>query len=120
MIIKIAIPTSDRINISDDLLSCEFFKIIEVECGKITGEIFLQNKQFKAANMNEEANLESVNNTLSGCDFIISSLESDELKNYFTGKGKEIAVTTEKILSNVAFSFISELIRKESNTCCCP
>jgi len=120
MNIKIAIPTNDRLNISSDMFRCEFFKIIEVKCGKIIGEDFLENTFFKSAKDKEDVALDFINNLLFDCDFIITSTLSNNVKNYFMSRGKKIVLTSENLISNITHSFICELARKESDTICSP
>ena len=120
MMTKIAIPTNDKINISNDLLRSESFIIIEVACGKITAEYFIENKTVKTGNNNEKIAPNNIGELLHNCDIIIVSNLIENVRNYFAAGNKEIVLTSEKIITNIANNFICELVRKESNTLCCP
>ncbi|MGD0712295.1 MAG: hypothetical protein ABR968_14060 [Bacteroidales bacterium] len=113
----LAIPTSDKIHLTETFEASDFFKIINVESGKIIEESFLQNKFLKA---NAKEYVAGVYGMLSDCNYILTINCSEEIRNYFKERKKIVVPTTEKIITNAVSGFIIELTREDSNTCCCP
>jgi predicted Fe-Mo cluster-binding NifX family protein len=120
MNITIAIPTNDKINISEKLEDSDFFKIITVECGKVKDEKFLQNKLPKTLKNSRIEYVAGISSMIPDCNYILVKECSEEIRNYFKEKKIEIVPSQEKIITNAVLNLICELAQKESDTCCCP
>jgi predicted Fe-Mo cluster-binding NifX family protein len=120
MKLKIAIPTSDKISISQNFLTPEFFKIITVGCGKIMEESFVQNKYLETFKNNRRECINGIMDLLKDCNYLLSINCNEEVIKYFKDRKIIMVPTSEKIVSNAVFFFISEMAQKESDTCCCP
>jgi len=120
MTIKIALPTNDRINISENITGSEFFKIISVDNGKIVEEKFLQSKFSEILKNKPVECVAKICDMIADCNYILTHSCSEEIKNYFKERKKIIVPTSEKIITNVVVDFIKELTTEESDTCCSP
>lgn len=111
---KIAIPTIDKINIAEKFDEAAFLKIISVEYGKISYEIFVSVPSLK--NTDNLERMEIFNN----CSEVIVNDISASARKFFDIKKIKLIKATDTIITNIEIAYINELIRKESDTCCCP
>jgi len=119
MKIKIAIPTDDKINISENFDTSDFFKLITIENREIASEKFIRNSAIES--QKDSTNyIKQIIILLNDCDYIILKNISADVKKYLEEQNKNIVETSEKIITNAELNFLTELIRNESNTCCCP
>jgi len=114
MIMKIAIPTNDGVNISNNFFNSNSFKVFTVEKGFIIGE------EVRTFNEEDEIPDQKMIDCVSDCDvFILDNKDSIDCE---LEKESEILIkkTCDIIITNIIVDFKNEQRRIESNYCCCP
>lgn len=119
MIIKIAIPTDDKLNISACSVNSVFFKVTAFHKENILSEEYRENPLPPGKSETSENN-NKIFELISDCDVIITTSVSREFSEYLKSRNKRLQLTTDKIMTNAVQKFIFEFNRMESNTCCCP
>ncbi|MFC2096751.1 hypothetical protein ACFLSI_00310 [Bacteroidota bacterium] len=111
---KIAIPTNDGINISNNFFNTLSFKIFTVEKGNIIDE------EMRTYNDKHTTTLEKKIDFISDCDVYIIDNKDSIANKLMTEKEKAIEKTGDSIITNIIVDFKNEQQRIESNTICCP
>jgi hypothetical protein len=112
MKIKLALPTEDKLHISDSMFKADFFKIITFDSVNIIQEEY--------RDVHSGMNNKEIYDMISDCDVILFRAISKEFTEYLKTQKKQVIITTEKIITNAALKYVSEFYQRESNTCCCP
>jgi hypothetical protein len=107
---KIAVPTNDGINITREL-PAKGFHVFTVELGEITGEELRWNKT-----NDNGANEDGPFNLVKDCSAILVNNSMTNGKS----SGKQIIPVSGTIITRIIWDYLSDVIRKEANTCCCP
>jgi hypothetical protein len=113
VIMKIAIPTNDIIHIDPVPGSSEGFVVFTVHSGKITEAEFRQNPE-KGQEVDE-----LVRNCLKDCSHVIIP-GIPGIKTKSVHEKVMVSFTKETLITNIIWSFMTDLHRNEANTCCCP
>jgi hypothetical protein len=117
---KISIPTNDKIFVSENFESSEFFKVITIDCGMIKSEKFVKNNINKQGPLGGTVQIAKTIELIADCDYIVARNPSDALKNYIKERKKTLLATTENIITNAEITIINDIVRMASDTCCCP
>lgn len=107
---KIAVPTNDRISISNNIINAFYFKIFTVSVYGIIHE------EFREKGQTSEASYASVKDCLT----VLTLSHDTQFENYVASRNVECAITNKKIITNAIVNYVNELIYKESNITCSP
>ncbi len=119
---KIAVPSNDKLNISNHFFCTKSFKIFTLEKGSIVNEEYRYNN-FSGCNSAEKdikKNQEMIYDLIRDCNTLIVRDIKDCHNEYLQNQNIEIVITDEKIITTAVLNYYGEIIRQESNTCCCP
>jgi predicted Fe-Mo cluster-binding NifX family protein len=92
---RIAIPSKDKINISEEFNSASFFLIFEIGNGVITNEEIRKNPVESNLNIALSENNSILFNLLCDCQIIICRKIPHELVTSFKGAGLQVLKTLE-------------------------
>ncbi|MBI5217818.1 MAG: hypothetical protein HY958_02685 [Bacteroidia bacterium] len=120
MKIKLALPSEDKLNISDSLFKTYFFKITTFDTATIIHEEYRETYTIIDVNAETEKNYKKIYEIIADCDVIIFRTISEKFANYLKSREKQVIITPEKIITNAVLKYVIEYNQRESNTCCCP
>ena len=112
---KIAIPTNDGLTLSPDFGQAKGFLVLTLELGKITREEMRWNKLSEVL-----CSPEGFLNHLHDCRAVLVSAIGPTYKGLLERQETEIVRTKESIITNAYLNYRETILRKDSNTCCCP
>ena len=115
MIMKIAIPTNDGLNIEPVFEEARGILVISFELGEIVQEEMRWNKLQDILTSGEGFFC-----TCKDCDTILVNTISDRFEGVLTTKGKKVHHTHEKIITRALVNYMQEQLRREPDYCCCP
>jgi hypothetical protein len=112
---KIAIPTSDGINIGKNLIDSTSYLIFYVQFGEIIDEE-VRPILFNNILTDEECLLSPIDD----CSVIISDGMNENIATALIKKKKEVVHTGESNITKIVMNYLNNSLLKESNTLCCP
>ena len=115
MIMKIAIPTNDGLNIEPVFEAARGILVITFELGEIVQEEMRWNKLQDMLTSGEGFFC-----TCRDCDDILVNSISDRFESVLTAKGKIVQHTKETIITRALVQYMQEQLRREPDYCCCP
>jgi predicted Fe-Mo cluster-binding NifX family protein len=115
MIMKIAIPTHDGLNITPIFEHAKGTLVISVEFGEIIREEMRWNKLVDILN-SPDGFLCNV----SDCDTVLVNHISERCNKILTLKGKEVYTVNETIITSAFLHYMKERADQKSNYCCAP
>jgi len=112
---KIAIPTDDGLFIAKDFLISKAFLVFTIRFNKITGQ---------EMRWNNPPDIQSGKNNfisrIEDCDTVILHSLDETISKELTAKKIKWIITDQEIITSIATENVDKIVRKESNTCCCP
>ncbi len=118
----IAIPTTDKISISDNPRESAFFKIVTFMGEELTDEEFRPNP-LNGDNLDSPitmAEAERLVSLLSDCDIIITGDPEGTLANSPVGYMINTLFSEEYLITRAAGLYNEEYLQQERNCCCSP
>ncbi len=119
---KIAIPTENKIVVSNDPRKSGFFKVVALKGEDIVSEEFRSNPLGRGPSgtplTSREADL--VLTTLSDCDVLIYGTEKNHFFNSRIPRHISTVKTNESIITSAVLDFNNRFLYNERNTCCSP
>ena len=112
---KIAIPTSDGINIGKNLINTTGYLVFTIQFGEIIEEE-LRPILLNDILVNEELFLTPIED----CSVIFSGRMNEDLSAVLVNKKKEVVQTNESNITKIVMNYLNTSLVKESNTLCCP
>ena len=112
---KIAIPTSDGIHISDHLANATGYLVFSVEFGEIVEEEL----RIIGGKVNNGMN-EPFLSIQHDCSALIIHSKNNKRISVPQLKDIEVVQTTELVITNIVMSYLNIALLQESNTTCCP
>lgn len=119
---RIAVPTKDKISVSNDPRGALFFKVITFRGSDIVEEEF---RKCPLSGINSTAQLSNrevdcVATILADCDVLVGP-NSEDMSGFFRINNYiNTASTRQKIITTAAIEYNRNYCRQESNTCCSP
>jgi len=117
---KIAIPTNDKVTVSNSLTEAHWFLIFEFKSEQVTDVNILENSRYKNSDMRLNKLFEQLGKLLADCDVIMvhenDPVDSDLLTN---NRLKEVR-TREGFITNAVINQNTRMVRYNSNRCCSP
>lgn len=110
---KIAIPTDNGIRINKSLAEATEMLISTLEFGKVVRQ---EIRLLPAGALRNGVTIDCI----SDCDTVILGETDDKKSQYLNAGHFNIITTNESIITNVLMHYISEVMVKESDTCCAP
>ncbi|MEI6577547.1 MAG: hypothetical protein WCO63_15330 [Bacteroidota bacterium] len=111
---KIAIATTDGLNMSSSYEEARGFLIIKENFNEIVHEELRWKPGLEKTDFNRDYLM------ISACSQLVVREISVAAKQFFMDKGIAVFVTKEDIITNVILHFLEKHYREASNTCCCP
>ncbi|MCX6270274.1 MAG: hypothetical protein NTU44_03470 [Bacteroidetes bacterium] len=112
---KVAIPTDDGLHISPNCERAKGFMVASVENGHITGEEMRWNPSPDPTDPRTAALA-----VIEDCNVIIAGDKWHNCAYVHEVTDKEIIVVRENIITNVLVDYLTMMLMRDSNTCCCP
>jgi hypothetical protein len=112
---KVAIPTSDGLMLDCHSKDAKGLMVLTISTDKVVNEEMHWIPKTCCNHTTENFLKES-----SGCDYIIVSETDQDFDKVPKMADKEMIKTGETIIINIVNEFVSEMLRRESNYCCCP
>lgn len=106
--LKIALPTDDKTQISGHTGKATFFAIASIENGNMTHLEFRENPQHHHGTGGEHIHAETVA-IIKDCDIIIVGKIGKYLKNELQAEGKKIVLTSSASIGEGIKRYLSEL-----------
>lgn len=119
---KIAIPTENKIVVSDEARRTGYFKIVTLKGEDIVYEEYRSNP-LKGDNLFPDiTNLEAdrLLTLLSDCDILLCSSSEKGFLNSRISSSLDIIETDQKIITTAVLEYNNTFLYNERNTCCSP
>jgi hypothetical protein len=111
---KVAIPTDDAIHIHPDPVSAENFLVFTIQLGEIIEEKF-----FRLSG--KQSDTQGNSSLIPGDWSYLILPEMHEEETYIpTENPIKIYYTRDSIITKIIWSYLNDVLRKESNSFCCP
>ena len=119
---KLAVPTCDKITVSNNLGETGFFKIITFCGNEVVGEEFRPNPLFEERGVKNVSSLQRdrLVTLLSDCDTLIGGTFENELCRSGVSRFINTVTTSRSIITSAAIEYNRRKLLEESNSCCCP
>jgi hypothetical protein len=111
---KIAIPTSDEINIAENLSNSIGYLVFTVQFGEIVAEEF---RPISWSDLLVDTG-KSIPN-IEDCSVLIQRANGHG-ERVPAGSGKQVVITNESIITNIIVRYLNTSLVRESNLSCCP
>lgn len=119
---RIAIPTNDKIVVSNNPAESEFFKVVTFRGEELMNEEFRPNP-IKGGNHDSRITMSEANRLvyyLADCDVIICHTESSSFYSSPVKNLIKTVVTKESLITKAALNYNGEYLQHERNSCCSP
>lgn len=119
---RIAIPTTDKITVSNSPGDSEFFKVITYKREELIDEEFRPNplKGNIRGSSISRSQADRLVSMLADCDILISGTSENELTRCEVRNFIKTVITRESLLTRAAGSYYRAYLRHERNSCCSP